>query len=405
MLSILKKIELKFSNKFVGIDLVLDNDKLQFSYVLIKKIRNTLHIEDSSENLTDFNHFKEKNLHKLPILVSINGRSIIHKKHFADMLEASEIKILSQVIPGFDASKLYFQILTSGTDKELFISVIRKELLDNVIETLKESGLYIIEILLGPYSVISLGDLIKDPQIVSTNYKLTLGNTLKIEQEPSDNVSFHKIGEDNISGNLISAFGMSARHFTHEPIVTGNIDELIKNRRDEFTYFFLFKRFALIALTFIFSLLLINFMVFSNYSSKISEAGPVLRQNKKSVERISVLSSEINKKETYLSGNNLLYNTRISYYADCIASLVPKEMTLSELLIFPPKNDIKDKTEVLYEQNKIIIKGKTSPSQLDVFVSGLSKENWVEDSDITDYKSITGTENISFTIELLIKRK
>jgi hypothetical protein len=405
MLSFLKKIELKFLNRFVGVDIFLDNNKLQFSYLVIKRNGDTIHIEDSGENLTDFNQLKEKGLHKLPILVSVNGRGIIHKKHFADSLEASEIKILSQVIPGFDASKLYFQILTTGSNKELCISAIRKELLDDVIENLKDLGFYTTEILLGPYSVLNLGTLLTDSQIVSSNYTFTLDNSLKIDLQVSDNVSIHKIGEDSISGNLVSAFGVIAGNLISKSEITGNIDELLTKSREEFTYFFLFRRFAFITLVFIFSLLLVNYLVFSHYNSKMSEAGSILRQNKESVEMITDLSAEISKKETFLTGNNLLYNTRISYYADCVASLVPAKMTLSELLIFPPKSDLKDKTEILYEQNKIIIRGKTSPTDLDTFISELSNEIWVEDTDITDYKSITGTDMISFTVELIIKRK
>jgi hypothetical protein len=80
-------------------------------------------------------------------------------------------------------------------------------------------------------------------------------------------------------------------------------------------------------------------------------------------------------------------------------------MKLTELHISPPKPNTRENSEIVYELSRIIIKGISQPKAINSFVSYLGSESWARDIDITDYKVITGNDQVAFTVELSIMDK
>ena len=86
-------------------------------------------------------------------------------------------------------------------------------------------------------------------------------------------------------------------------------------------------------------------------------------------------------------------NHFISYYLDEIGKGVPKEIRLSEMLVFPLKEKLKDKRKVEVDQKKIEISGWTSDNVvLDDWIEDMDKAAWVGSVELLNYQKMANND-------------
>ena len=150
----------------------------------------------------------------------------------------------------------------------------------------------------------------------------------------------------------------------------------------------------------IFILAILNFAFFSWYM-----------EQKKGLEnkyQTLIPMAETNKK---LKAENLKYgelfdarldDLSIAYMADQFVAIMPDEITLEEMELFPPIEQGNEKNSD-FELEKVWIKGKTQgPEYLHLWTSRLQEFDWVKEAEVSNYTSAKRKGNPEFTLIITI---
>src|SRR5688572_575755 len=144
-----------FENRTViGIEVILTEEDRIFNYSVVKKIKDSfelLHAENNAREL------ESKNFPQgAPVCVAVNGKGIIHKKIHA-AANAEDRFLLSQILPASNSEDFFLQKV-KATGDSFFVSVIRKNIINNILENLKEvlPKNEIVSVTLGPFCVLKV---------------------------------------------------------------------------------------------------------------------------------------------------------------------------------------------------------------------------------------------------------
>ena len=400
MYKLLENIAQKYSGKVAGVDVFFIGETLSISYVVLKKVKNQLEIVDQGNDLKSIKSLTEKIGKNIPVNISLNGKAIIHKTYTPAKNGENELQIVKQVIPGVAIDSIFYQIVDDKDDQRKFVSCSRKELIDNLLESLKAAGLLVQQILLGSYSCAGIVSVINEKKVDAGRYSFMLEDFTGTYKENEEyRTTEHYIENEKLDGDLLTSYCNALLWYINPNKVSSTINASLVDLEEEFTYKFWFQRAGAILLAVVFALLLINFLVYSGRSAKIAETQQKLSINKETLENIKNLSHEIEKKEAYLIENNILKGTRHSFQADRIAGHVTKNMRLNSIHIRPAESDLLQNQKFNY-QPIIYVTGQSSAEALELFTKNLTTEDWIKNTDVIDLKSVNERGRVKFIIQL-----
>lgn len=151
-----------------GIELVLLPDGThEINVVVLKKNKAQISIEQKEAGLNSIEELSKVIDANCPIVLLINGKGIIHRK--ITVSETDELlAILNKVLPNANIEEFTIQ-KTAINESEAFISVIRTNALNEIVEAFKKAKLLAItECFLGPFVVNNVLSLI-DERIIADN--------------------------------------------------------------------------------------------------------------------------------------------------------------------------------------------------------------------------------------------
>jgi hypothetical protein len=393
------------SNTVAGIDIFLLGDEMHISYVLLQKKDEKVTVLGKQTGFKKISEIAENIPENIPIQLCVNGKGVVSRKIESKPTDSID-EIMHQVIPGADIRLMYYTLSENKENQSIEINIVRKEIIDPILLEFKNFNLFVTQINPGTSALVPIISLLDAETIVSKHYSITPNEIsgYKIASGQSEQPSSHLVADERTDGDYILPFGAAIGWFLKHQSQDTNFQKITTENNEEFYAFKKLKFTIVTGLSFIFIVLLINFLSFGALTKKNNNLNSFLSRYKNEMEKVVNLKQEVRIKEKYLYENNLLSGTKMSYYSDRIALLVPKEIVLSELNIHPGYEKTSGSKNISsFQLNKIKIEGRGSIENLQEFILSLEKELWISDVDLENYNTDKRSRTVLFSLIAFIQ--
>lgn len=391
--------------EIVGLDIrLLGEEKYETNWVHIKEDKGSVQIISSYSNTIGLDELKEVLPKNVPIALTIDGKGILHKKVEGGPTKDLNV-LLERAFPNGKLSDFYIQQYpgSGGT----WVSIIRKQFLEEFLTKLLKINIQPIQISFGFYSLVN-ATLSLNPNSTSIAgpfgyYQIKINNRLLESFEPnieSKELEFQQITAVPLTHQNALAFSVAFQHFLPKQVFS-NIQQ-IKEYAKEAIHKVIFEKLGWGIMIFFLAILLINFFVFQHFTSQNQEFKQKESLFSGNLDDLAKLNKSIQEKEGFLEKTGWKSASKLSYYSDKIASTVPNGILLSTLELYPVNfATINSKKEIKINTQQIKIKGNCSnPSILNNWVLQLKYFDWIETIKVIDYQ-FDGTKKTSaFTLQL-----
>lgn len=393
-------------NRIACIEVILLTEtNWEYNIVVLKKNKTKLEFEAVKTSIDSFDEIKKTLSVKIPVCLVIYGKVIMLKK--VSVKEDKEESILQKILPDATLNDFYFQELYTNNENK-FVSVARKNLIEKILDTFSENKFHIVDITFGPFSIehiFPLFDNVPD-EILLEHYKLKIENSIikdcKHIEHNKDEIKY-QVGDEALSNKALVSFAGGFQYlFVNSGKTSTNIPAVIQSSK-EYTNsrIFMVAGWGVLILTF--SILLINFLLFDNYNKKSRELYSKVGQYESLLNKHDALEKELEIKKQLLEKTGLLQSSKMSFYADRLASTLPSEIKLTELNINPLKKKQQNKKELIFRKGIIHIAGTSKKSTvLNDWIKTIKQNDWAVDVTILGYKKDLANMPGKFTIEITV---
>jgi hypothetical protein len=393
-----------------GIEIILlPDDKLMISGVSVKLDKNAVVKQKEFHFVNSYDNLCEKISPKIPIVVTINGKGILHKKIEAT---ATSEESFENILPNANPNQFFRQESTFG--KFVSVAIARKELVENIVNQLKVKGFKVLSVSLGSADAKYL-----EPYLNFEKEQLIKCNTFNIffdEEKKIKDVSViqfdqaynggaeYNIGNQYVSAASMLAFGSCLGLFASGPSMNPSIEmDSIAKERTEFIYFKYFNAAKWAVLLTLFIILFINFFIYSHYFNKNSLLQNEIETTKNKGEENKKLQTEINRRESFLQSYGWDRPAKLSFFADRIAGMVPAGTVLTDMKLNPLKGDLKSDDHLLpFMYDTIQIIGTCDdPTELTMFGNNLKNIQSLSQVNVKSYVYRKEADNGIFSMEII----
>ncbi len=376
-----EKIKNIFNDNKRYYTLGISNTSGVLEYHLLKILfkDNELKIEDRHISQKIDDEFKEHLNKNYPVILNIEGDGIINKR------VENKSGYRKNLIFKSDLDDFYFYEYRQ--DKDVFISVARKELIDTYLNELRALDVFVIHVSYGPFVMGALLPLIKGDSIISSN-------TYSVEIRGSRIFSFEKkLNPDNqytINGDIFKAYEVPliATFFSYKfPKESIEFDtSFLDDNASEFKYKKWFK-IAFISVLFFFLITLVSsHLLHDSYMGSLLEKESRYALALQTSREITQLDEEKALKEKILLTTNMSNKSFVSKYVVDIGNSTLPEITLKTIHVIPMQKKIEEAKKIDLDFNHIIVLGKVSNDLVfNRWIKKIEKFKWVKKMDIIDY--------------------
>lgn len=383
------KINFIKGKRAAGIHLILKPDgSWNMNIAILYNNKDKVQIEKSCSEVELSEKITTIVPNNIPICLSLEGKGVIHRK----ITNGNISDPLNQILPNAKVTDFMIQsqIIDSGYS---LISLIRFDLLNEILHFFNEKGYLVCKLFLGPFSLNNLWPLIIDntDQCLAQGYKIKHTNDAISDIEyigySTGSKEFSILGESIATSNTVpysNALSYFVKIKDHTLTQLGSFPAL---RYEDF----IFKRsFQMVAVGFVailFISLLINFLLFTSYNEKLSTVSTKYRSGLELINHLEKLKNEFNLREKMVKENGLFEGTHLSHFADRLAALVPRQISLTRMEINPVSAKPKLEKEILFNKNSLKISGKcTYSTVLNEWMEILKQEKWISRMEVLQYK-------------------
>ncbi|MBX2828087.1 MAG: PilN domain-containing protein [Flavobacteriaceae bacterium] len=381
-------------NEFCAVQLHIENGTEKYYAIRVKRRKGALHIH-SQEKFPDLETFVSESKKNVPLLLCITGSKIINKK------VARQPNYLEGMLFNQNPEDFYIQEYDLGA--QILISVVRRELVQGHLETLKDHQFQIVDITVGPYVMESLRDLASGThETIHTAHYSYEFNGSGLTKGNSDITLLQSLalGEDVIENDTIIAFSALMTYFDKEA-VSSNFDVMVHEYKEEATFRRMFNVYGVSCLVAFFVLLLTSYLVQDFYGQKSAEIQLDLSMKNQQLDDIRALKEDRDYKFNIISNSSLGTEYFLSFYISEIGKTVPKDVLLKEVGVFPLTNPVRKEESITIVPKLISIQGSTtSRSSINEWVSGLQEMKWTQKVELTTYSELKREYDFTISIQL-----
>jgi len=326
-------------NQAVGVNIhIMQNGVLQISACQVVVENNQLSFEKKVIDLVNIEELKKHFPAKSFVSLNLSGKGILQKQ--LERTEKINQHNFSKVLPNGNIDDFYIQNFISGGQS--FVSVIRKTEADKWISHFKELGFIPLQFSFGPFPVNNI-----IPQLNIYDNMLTF-NGHCIEFDEKSNWSTYnysetavttfslKVDSEVIDEKLLVAYAAAFQ------LISASKVELVKAAipalDDEFSKLLDKKKFQVksaMILCVLFTLLLINFVLFSWFNSSNAKLAEQVSRSTQSNVDIQTINDQLKQKEKLLRDLGWESGINKSALVDQLASILPEEVTWNEISVDP----------------------------------------------------------------------
>jgi len=377
--------------QFAGVEICLHGGTVHYHLVVLKQQKGDIQIQQTKKNIDNFADLQSHLPKSWPIHLCFSGRGILHK--LLPHSEEEDLQLFKQVLPNADFRQFHLQ-QTATANQATIVSLIRQEVLHQHIQQFKDAGFWPVDLALGSFAISQLSSFIHTSEGIETSHQL-------IEFDSSGQISrFHSldepskqkvsIGGDDIDACLLPAYA-GAFCGLMQIQQTNNLAVLSDNKTAYF-HFVSHQKIKMGLAIACFALLLGNTFCYYQLKDRNGVLQTDLFYKQKQLLLLDSLKQRLDQQQLFLRQSNLNQFSNASYFADQIGASLPKDLQLTELEIFPIKEQRRKKPDdnwVEYEHQKIKVKGNCKSSlQYNAWVNDLSKLKWVHSVKHLNYRDI-----------------
>ncbi|AEW86796.1 hypothetical protein B0A78_11570 [Flavobacterium columnare NBRC 100251 = ATCC 23463] len=346
MVQYLNKI-IKFSR--INVIGIIKKEGADIYHVLtLLKRGTTLNILDS-RSFDDFEKLLKTTDIKIPVILVMDGKGILHKK--IDNEKEEDLNWLKTI----DFANIYyttFQYETIG-----FMSFCRNEQVDEKILFFQTNHFQVLDVYIGAFPVAFLKNHINTNIVKAGPLELIFeGNELESFVK-NDKTTSIQIGQDNLLSTHLPLYASAIHFFLQPEEITKtenkiNLEELIFQKA--------FTKLGLTMLVSFFVLLLISYTSIQYFNRMITELNLEVIYSNQSYKQIKALEKRREQQLVILNESGLTSNIFISHYISDLLLTIPKSIKLSELNYAPIDKETKINKKILMTPNVILVKGQTN---------------------------------------------
>lgn len=338
-----------------GIEISFSKEGVKYYSTQLKRTGNEVELISSKEYVS-----KEELLQNIPentlLGIHFSGKGIITKP-----CNDTEInKAIQAVLPNANPNDFYHQFTTA--EKQTYLSIVRKESIDELILLFQKQFVTTIELDLPSIeSTFSILDKSTEKETLQIGEQV-----LQKEYYPSFSVAFKTLLniEESTTSFLASTFNKS-----------------------EHTQSQIFKVASITALATCLCVLLINFFLLNHYNEQNQQLSFEANQYELLNSERETLKTTLKQREKFIAESGWSNGRFISKQADEIASCMPKELLLSELSFTPiDLFETRKQKRTCFKANTIFASGKTNnPTALNTWINDLKKIESIKNVEIKSY--------------------
>jgi len=369
-------------NEFYSIHVHFSEKETVYHVLRLKKKQSKIIILEQ-ESIYGIDELFKKVQKEVPVILAFTGKKIISK------IMAFEANYIDKILFNKDPEGYY--ILEYNKPTKVLASLVRKDDLDNYINTFLQKGYTVLDFSIGPFILESLAPLLIEPKkIRTTEFEYDLTNTLLSmhDHTESNEIREIQVGEEFIYYTHILGFAGFLGFLN-----PNGIEKNYQTDIDAYAESFSFKRaFTVVGKTILVVFLVLlsaSFIVKSIYSQKSSEIQQEAMLNAQVLNQIATLKKDREYKTSIIANSSLGSKHALSFYIAQIADGLPEAILLEKLEVFPAKKPINPNEKILIEPNIIEIEGITpSSSSVTDWVELLNDYDWIKKVEVASYEFV-----------------
>ncbi|WP_437368373.1 PilN domain-containing protein [Maribacter litoralis] len=387
---------------FSGLEINTSEKGDIYYFLEIKKLKDELVI---SKSLT-LNKIDDIKLHinrTTPLFLCFNNDSILTKQ-LKNSNTSSEAALVNEAFPNLDIKNFYWEIIQKS--KNSIISISRKEFVDTILIKLSQFKITPFQISLGvsgikeiiPYTNVEMIELKKH------DLKLNNEEIVELKSNTINQESVYQINGLKLSNLNLLIFGQILRHLNSNQSFTNfsNQNQKLKNQLKNERFFNSVGKFAL---AFFGILILVNFIFYNHYFSKISQLKSNLLASNSQKENLVKLENIVKNKQDKINTISNSSNSKSTFYLDNIAKSVPQTILLNNIDYQPLIKNIQKNKPIIFSENYILLSGiSTSNNEFSRWIEKLEKNEWIKSIETLDYDFVNNSSS-EFSIEIKINGK
>lgn len=388
-------------SEFVGLEIFTDtSNQLKIAICYFKKTKNEITIEKTT--IDSFNDITISKLNKKsPHILIVNTKDILQRE--VNSLEEKVNKELAfqKIFPNLKTSDFYLDSLSFKTKENIYIC--RKNYIDELISLFKKNAIQIVNVNLGNSTLKNISSFLDEKKHISTNIHLIHFQDELIQTKNQEvRHSFYKIKDLEVSNENILAFSGILEFISKKNFQTTSLQKYSNNLLDTFLQKSFYNKFLKTYVFTLFFLLLINFLIYNHYYSKIQSL-EISNNETVITKEIQKLEKSINKSEYLLNKVDSFQNLTTSSILAKIAKGVPKTIEFTKVEYNPLMGDINDNEAIQTQKNLILVSGITNNStDFNNWLKSLKKNAFVTSILIANYGKDENSKTI-FTLKISYK--
>lgn len=373
-----------YGKEFTSIEHCSKADGTFLIYTLTAKKKNgEYHIQKTSKDKSVKNVAKQlnKNQH---LILNITGSQVLIR---ATGSSGNDLKILGSAFPNLDTNEFYYQILR--TSSQCFVALCRKEFVEETLKLYKATNLEIISFSLGFFTIQHLINSFPEQIIQLPSYSLITKEKEIISFEKNDKplIPIEYSIDDTLvnSDYLLPLSGLFSYEGNPENLSSNFSENNTSLKKDQNQKVF-FRKFVWVGSIFLLTILLLNFIFFTNYYSDYQrlndEYQAELIQKGISDEKMKTIL-EKEKLVTKILNNG---KSRISFFLNRTIVSQPASIVLYEFTYQPLKGQIKENESIKLVKDQISISGESADDkEFSTWLKLLEEMGWIKKVEVAEY--------------------
>lgn len=386
---LLKKLIYKFTQGDIyGIEVLNVKDEQRFFVTLCNVKKGKLNFVECNEfnNKEELLNYMSPNI---PCCFNITGNGIINKQ--VEQSNNYKEKVLFNSKPSSFYWEEYYQ------EKDIFLSVARKELIDTIIADFIKVKCKIVHISIGEFGLQVFKNITSSLSSNTLYLEVNNGKITHVEPKNDNDVQTLDLGDQEISSKYALGFAAIANYVF--PSSDTKSIEKNQNLKEEYLYAKATRKIGIPFVIGLFICLLAGYFILGILNQHIdgmSIKKVELIQLSKLLER---KKQDKIRKEEILNQSGIANKHFISFYVLKLIEALPKGINLGQLDVFPIRRKIEKQKQVVFENNKLSIEGTVANNEkLNTWIKKIKNYDWVYSVEVKDFKK----EKYSNSFELQI---
>ncbi len=390
-------------NRVLGVELkIIDQQLFSCRWCVLSKQKNMLNIEQQKMEEGPFNAILAALPKTYPIALTINGKGVIHKNGQFEIGLTFE-QLFQQLFPAIAQENFYTQHFRGQSFAAL--SVVRKEMLDELLTKMKNAGLQVFSISLGGWPAVHIFTQLNsyDPAEVKFDghcFNLNEEKALiNYQYDHTRKSKFQmKIAEEPIAEENIIAYASAFQLMMYQQLNAIIVDvATINNSFTQFIAHHQLKKKALIFLFSLFIALLISFSLFSYYNESNAQLVQLVGAQSVNENQMDVMKQNIAENEALLQQLNWNGGYNYGFLLNEIGVSMPRQIQLLSVSM----NEFKSEIEKTTRRPLIKIIGTTDNlTAVNNWIFMLKEKPWIKTVKLLKYQEMEETAFYQFNLEL-----